>query len=891
MASGDFPLHVLQSADQVQLLNDIDKLRSDGVQYHDISLPQLVVCGDQSSGKSSVLEALSNVKFPIDKGTCTRFAMELALRRSPDKKTTAKITPGRNASADRQRRLADFKTSDVGLAGVPELIEKARAAMGLSGDHAICDDVLRLEITGPDLPHLTLVDLPGLIADAKDTKDIELVETMVKTYMKNPRSIILAIVSAQNDKQNQKVLRLAREFDPSGDRTVGIITKPDTLKNYRGSVAERTYLDMAKNQDPVSKLRLGWHVVRNPDYHEKQKDSTYNRDEKETEIFSQEPWNELSKWQLGIGSLRDELTKHLFNQICSELPRVVKDIEREEAKCEQELKDLGEVRATSKDQRKYLIGVSRRFEQLIGTGLEGHWTSDPIFNTESMRLRAQIRNLNDAFERMMKVQGHTFEYTPSSHHRSRESLSLYLNTDPVVKNRAHLLRKVDKILKSGRGQELPGMFDPILVSDIFREQSQNWQILARQHAEKIWHITNQFLQDLLFKIAPARTSTAEAVLNGIVSSEMLYRKKMLDAKISELLLPYIKNLPFCTSSRMAASLKQIDLEDTDTERGRSPHAKVDVLVDNEIDIDACSMLLRYSQAYYNIARDTFVDNVATLAIENCLLAGLASIFSSDTILDMDDGQLGNLAGESEKILSDRKYAEEKSQLLKKSLETCSIHMSRRPIMREDTHRGLAEELAGFSISSDLNPVITGLFGAPAATGNRTAVPHKSLFGDAPLFSVFGKPASGYGNSLFGGPATAGTSKSSTGLFAMPASVNSPAPTTGPFGSGTAANPGLFAMPASVNSPAPTTGPFGSGTAASPGLFVVSSQSDTSDAGAQKPSFSFGGVALSPNPAVKDDAPSRRSPGATQGAPSTAPTVMPTSQLTHSSSGKSLAPRD
>jgi GTPase SAR1 family protein len=685
MASSEFPLHLLQSAEQVQLLNDIDKLRSDGVQYHDISLPQVVVCGDQSCGKSSVLEALSNVKFPTDKRTCTRFALELALRRSPDRKTSAKIIPGKNASADRQQQLSDFQPSDVGLASVPELIEKAQIAMGLSGDHVICDDVLRLEITGPDLPHLTLVDLPGLIADAKDAKDIELVEEMVKMYMKSPRSIILAIVSAQKDKQTQKVLRLAREVDPRGDRTVGVITKPDTLKNSRGSVAERTYLNMAKNQDPASKLRLGWHVVRNPDYHKK--DATYSRDKVEREIFSQEPWNELSKWQLGIGSLRDELTKHLFSQICSELPRVVKDIEREQAKCQQELKDLGEVRVTSGEQRKYLIGISGRFNQLVRAGLEGHWTPDPIFNVESMRLRAQIRDLNDGFELMMKTNGHAFEFSPASYRKSRESLSSGFGADPVLASRAHLLRKADKIIKKGRGQELPGIFDPTLVSEVFRDQSRNWQGLAHQHVEMAWHTTNQFLQDLLFKIVPAATSTAEAILNGIISGEMLRRHKALHAKVAELLLPYVNAVPVYTPLRMAASLKQLDLDENSTEQDNTLAPQLNTAVDSEVDIDACEMLLRYSQAYYNIARDTFVDNVTTLAIENCLLAGLANTFSSDMVLDMDDVQLFNLAVESEKVLSDRKYTEEKNRLLKRSLETCRIHVSKRLISREDSQRG------------------------------------------------------------------------------------------------------------------------------------------------------------------------------------------------------------
>lgn len=685
MASSEFPLHLLQSAEQVRLLNDLDKLRSEGIQYHDIRPPQLVVCGDRSSGKSSVLEALSNVKFPTDKGTCTRFALELALRRSPDRKTSAEIIPGKNASADRQQRLSDFQPSDVGLAGVPELVEKARIAMGLSEDHAICDDVLRLEITGPDLPHLTLVDLPGLMPDAKDAKDMELVEGMVETYMKSPRSIILAIVSVQNDKQTQKVLQLAREFDPHGDRTVGIITKPDTLKDCCGSIAKRTYLNMAKNQDPVSKLRLGWHVVRNPDYHEK--GSTYDQHKVEGEIFSQEPWNELSKWQLGIGSLRDELTKHLFSQICSELPRVVKGIEREQAKCEQELKDLGKVRVTSGEQRKYLIAISGRFNQLVRAGLEGHWTSDPIFNVESMRLRAQIRDLNDSFELMMKINGHAFEFSPASYRKSREFLSSGFGADPVLASRAHLLRKADEIIKKSRGQELPGIFDPIRVSEVFRDQSQNWEGLAHQHVETVWYTTNQFLQDLLFKIAPARTSTAGAIVNGIISGEMLRRQKALHAKVAELLLPYVNTVPVCTPLRMAASLKQLDLDKASTGQDNTPAPQLNTAVDSEVNIDACEMLLRYSQAYYNIARDTFIDNVTTLAIENCLLAGLANTFSSDMVLDMDDVQLFNLAGESEKMLSDRKYAEEKNRLLKKSLEICRIHLSKRPISREDSPRG------------------------------------------------------------------------------------------------------------------------------------------------------------------------------------------------------------
>lgn len=77
---GDLPVVSLQSKDHEELLNIIDKLRSQGISRY-IDLPQLIVCGDQSSGKSSVLEAVSGLRFPTKDNLCTRFATELILRR------------------------------------------------------------------------------------------------------------------------------------------------------------------------------------------------------------------------------------------------------------------------------------------------------------------------------------------------------------------------------------------------------------------------------------------------------------------------------------------------------------------------------------------------------------------------------------------------------------------------------------------------------------------------------------------------------------------------------------------------------------------------------------------------------------------------------------------
>ena len=78
---GDSALIQLQSRAQVELLDAVDQLGSSGFQ-DELNLPQLIVCGDQSSGKSSVLEGISRVRFPANDGKCTRFACELALRKA-----------------------------------------------------------------------------------------------------------------------------------------------------------------------------------------------------------------------------------------------------------------------------------------------------------------------------------------------------------------------------------------------------------------------------------------------------------------------------------------------------------------------------------------------------------------------------------------------------------------------------------------------------------------------------------------------------------------------------------------------------------------------------------------------------------------------------------------
>ena len=205
--------------------------------------------------------------FDLNRGweSGTRFATEVILRRSDQLAISVSIVPGGNRDTATQERLREFRQTISSKDGFEAIFQEAQTEMDLSPTgNAFYEDILRIEISGPKHPQLTIVDLPGLIhseSKKQTSEDIKLVSQLVRSYMSNSRSIILAVVSAKNDHANQAVLQRARAVDPEGYRTLGIITKPDTLR--AGSVSEAAFLTLARNED--IKLNLGWHIVKNLD--------------------------------------------------------------------------------------------------------------------------------------------------------------------------------------------------------------------------------------------------------------------------------------------------------------------------------------------------------------------------------------------------------------------------------------------------------------------------------------------------------------------------------------------------------------------------------------------------------------------------------------------------
>ena len=416
------PLSVLRSDRSTKRLEQIASLRARGIGEH-VNLPQLVVCGDQSAGKSSVLEGVTGLPFPRQDGLCTKFATEIILTHDEGEMTTnAEIIPGASRSEVSKHELANYKRTLHDFSELPDVIAETGSLMGIRGfgnadGPAFGQDVLRIKVSGLIGLHLTIVDLPGLISvpnEEQNDDDVQTVHSLVDSYLSNPRTIILAVVQAGNDIANQPIIQKSKKFDRSGQRTIGIITKPDLINvGSEGRIAM-----LAKNQD-TTKLKLGFFLVKNPTPSELDAGVTQTeREQKENRYFSESPWREqhLDMDRVGIVKLRGYLQRLLDHHMERELPKVRDEIVGLMTKTETEIASLGEERPTPSHRRMFLSRLAMRFHTLTSAALHGDYhTSDASFfaqgdeDTIFLRLRAFVHNVNAEFAQDMLMYGATLK--------------------------------------------------------------------------------------------------------------------------------------------------------------------------------------------------------------------------------------------------------------------------------------------------------------------------------------------------------------------------------------------------------------------------------------------------------------------------------------------------
>ncbi|NXV18083.1 MX protein, partial [Cepphus grylle] len=406
----------------------IDSLRALGIEK-DLALPAIAVIGDQSSGKSSVLEALSGIALPRGSGIVTRCPLELKLKRIPATQAWKGKMSYHNISIDLQ------DASEVERA----IREAQNVVAGNRG--AISGQLISLEIWSPDVPDLTLIDLPGIarVAVGDQPKDIgEQIKILLKRIIGCKETLNLVVVPCNVDIATTEALKMAQEVDPSGERTLGILTKPDLVD--RGT--EESIIKILHNQ--VVPLKKGYMIVKcrgQQDIHNKlalaaaiQQERKFFESHKHFSIF-------LEERKATIPHLAEKLTNELVRHILKNLPTLENQIREVLQKT---LQDLQKYRrgtpSTESEKLMFLTDLIKFFNQDISQVIRGE---EQLFGNE-IRLFTKIRR-----------EFRTWEVTL---------------LECAAKVKKNVPSKVWKYEDQYRGREFPGFTNYRTFEDIIKEQ-------------------------------------------------------------------------------------------------------------------------------------------------------------------------------------------------------------------------------------------------------------------------------------------------------------------------------------------------------------------------------------------------------------------------------------
>ncbi|XP_020384629.1 interferon-induced GTP-binding protein Mx3 [Rhincodon typus] len=496
----------------------IDSLRKLGVDK-DLNLPAIAVIGDQSSGKSSVLEALSGVSLPRGSGIVTRCPLELKLKKAKGSNVwKGKLTYGH---------------CELDLTDPSEVEDQIRAAQNIMAGEGlgISHKLISLQIESSDVPDLTLIDLPGIarVAVGKQPVDIgDQIKELIKSFIKRQETINLVVVPCNVDIATTEALKMAQQVDPSGERTLGILTKPDLVD--KGT--ESNVVDIVQNL--VVELKKGYMIVKCRGQQEINDQLTLNEAiENERRFFEDHKDYRplLDNKKATIPYLADRLTTELVAHIIQTLPELAKEVEEKLSATTKELERCGEgVPDTVHEKITFLIQKLNDFGQNLRSLSSGEEPDDCI---KEQRCYAKVRN----------------EFENWKCHLDRMKYQFY----DMMHN------KVMEYEKAYRGRELPGFINYKTFETIVKQQIVKLQLPAIQTLKKITEIVRDAFLDVaaynfkglpnLMRTAKIRTedlrkqqeSQAEIQLqiqfkieNVVYSQDSIYGQKLTKAKsISE----------------------------------------------------------------------------------------------------------------------------------------------------------------------------------------------------------------------------------------------------------------------------------------------------------------------------------------------------------------------
>ncbi|KAF9120369.1 hypothetical protein BGX30_003206 [Mortierella sp. GBA39] len=596
----------------VSLVDKINKLKHHRLN-HVLSVPQIAIVGDQSSGKSSVLEAFTKLLFPRDKGMCTRFATQVNLCRdfTLTEDTLSARIDGQEAFNERHKAIQVDQFHGV--------IEEAVSLLCSTSD--ISDKVLELTLSGPSQSPLTIVDLPGFINTTLDGQDKNIpitIRTMNERYMKDPRTIILAVVPANVDLNNSYVLARAEEHDPKNKRTVPIVTKPDMID--KGTLSE--LIDVVLNNR--KKMRLGYLVMRNTGYADMDLSWDEARQAEDDFFARDKEWQLVPKSNKGRVGVKKFLGDLLHAHIKKELPLLRREVINKIDELRRELEGMGVRIANNHEARIKFADLTMQLQLSLSNTLVGAYSQeymdkfkdddeggDDEQQQESLRfIRSSLHKLYQGYNAAM-----------AEHHLQK------LETSDIM---AMAIRF--------KGNELPGFVPFTTFVKLFSGTHAAWRTLTKEHVTKMHQYLCKAIKAFLvyaIEYQPVR----EVFLDTFLT---FYSKqvKLINATIEDIFED--ESMPFTFNNDLKASY--ID-SNTNEEK-------------------AAEELGEQVQAYCKVARKRIVDVVLLQTLERHMVRHIDLYFKE--LIKVDDVKLACLI-ESDDDKRRRESLEYRIEILDRSL--------------------------------------------------------------------------------------------------------------------------------------------------------------------------------------------------------------------------------
>mmetsp|Transcript_21619 Transcript_21619/g.25574 ORF Transcript_21619/g.25574 Transcript_21619/m.25574 type:complete len:779 (+) Transcript_21619:38-2374(+) len=309
----------------------------------DIELPQIAVMGDTSSGKSSLLSALSQIELPSSSELTTRCPTRLRMETNQVWRCQVHILWQNKNKKHVPIQVKNPEEITKTISEAQERILREEQESNKDRKVEVSKSVVEVMVYGPQYPDLTLIDLPGIVRTVGIGENESLVgdiRSLIDEYLNNERCLVLAVVPADVDFHNSSILADAKKVDPQTKRTLPVITKADRVDIG----AEKPVINLLHGES-TGNFELGFHAVKCRGQQDLKDNKSLCQSLLEEENFfaKKDPWSKIEdRSLLGVKQLKDKLSRVYMHMVQEKVPLILKEIEDMLSKVTRELGLMGE---------------------------------------------------------------------------------------------------------------------------------------------------------------------------------------------------------------------------------------------------------------------------------------------------------------------------------------------------------------------------------------------------------------------------------------------------------------------------------------------------------------------------------------------------------------------